>query len=365
MATWAPGLYAAADALAQAADEPRLFLLARYGVWAVHHVREEVGPALPVAEQMLDVASSGREPGLVMMAYRLLGTSQTMAGRLDEALGNFQGARELYDPLRDRALGLSTGVDPGLAIDCYRRWRSRRAAIQDRAHALTDEAWATSAAVEQLNARGYAFFHFGLTAAMGRASAKAAELGSGLVSLAGAHGLSFWEAMGGTLTAWGRLDAGDPEGCVAGLTRSLAAAQTVGSGLVGALLRSVLAEALARSGDDTAITVVKEAEALSRRTGALYGLAEIQRRRGVVLRWLRPDATVEAEAAFREAMTTARGQNARLFELRAACELVRLLAEQGRRQEAYDLLAPIHGWFTEGFGTPDLIEAKALLEELR
>ena len=65
-----------------------------------------------------------------MMAYRLLGTSQTMAGRLDEALGSFQSARELYDPLRDRALGLGTGVDPGLAIDCYQSLAEQAAAFR-------------------------------------------------------------------------------------------------------------------------------------------------------------------------------------------------------------------------------------------
>lgn len=84
-----------------------------------------------------------------------------------------------------------------------------------------------------------------------------------------------------------------------------------------------------------------------------------------MLRLLRPADHAGAEAAFRRAIATARAQNAKLWELRATCDLARLLAEQGRRGEAHDLVVPLHAQFTEGFDTADLIEAKALLEQLR
>jgi predicted ATPase len=79
---------------------------------------------------------------------------------------------------------------------------------------------------------------------------------------------------------------------------------------------------------------------------------------------VRPDQSAEAEACFHQALAVARDQGACLWELRAATSLARLQGEQGRRAEAYDLLAPVYGWFTEGFDTPDLKDAKALLDQL-
>ena len=149
------------------------------------------------------------------------------------------------------------------------------------------------------------------------------------------------------------------------MSGALETAEAAGSGLLVGLLKSVLAEALAVTGDTAAFAMAEAAEAVAHRSGALYGLAEIQRRQGVVLRLLRPAATAEAEAAFRRALATSVEQKARFWELRAATSLARLLAEQGERQQALDLLAPVHGWFTEGFDLPDLVEAKLLLDELQ
>jgi predicted ATPase len=92
--------------------------------------------------------------------------------------------------------------------------------------------------------------------------------------------------------------------------------------------------------------------------------AEVRRiKRELLLRQTVPDAT-QAEACFQQALKTARRQQAKSLELHAAVSLARLWQQQGKRQEGYDLLAPIYGWFTEGFDTADLQEAKALLEEL-
>ena len=86
--------------------------------------------------------------------------------------------------------------------------------------------------------------------------------------------------------------------------------------------------------------------------------------RGELLLLVADPKLADAELAFRRALTVARGQDARLWELRAAINLARLWCNQGKRAEGYDLLAPIYGWFTEGFETADLKDAKALLEEL-
>jgi hypothetical protein len=179
------------------------------------------------------------------------------------------------------------------------------------------------------------------------------------------RGLQFWEAMARVFAAMDGFATGDAAGAATVLPGLIDAAKALGGGLFGALSLSVLAEAQANAGDRLAFKTIAESEALARQTGALYGLAEIQRREGVILRRLRPGDSTAAEAAFRRALATAREQGARFWELRAARDLARHLVEQGDRQQAADLLAPIYDGFIEGFDLPDLVETKALLDALR
>jgi predicted ATPase len=109
---------------------------------------------------------------------------------------------------------------------------------------------------------------------------------------------------------------------------------------------------------------LSEALALTEKSGVRWFEAELYRRRGELLRTARPGATAEAEADFHRAIMIARQQAAKLWELRAAASLARLWRDQ-RPDEARGLLAPVYGWFTEGFETLDLQEAKALLDKLR
>jgi len=111
-----------------------------------------------------------------------------------------------------------------------------------------------------------------------------------------------------------------------------------------------------------ALTLVSEALQIVKRTGERWFLAELNRHKGQLL--LRQRHTEGAEKLYSKALDIAKEQEAKLWELRAAVSLARLRRDQGHRDEARDLLAPVYGWFTEGFDTPDLKEAKALLDEL-
>jgi hypothetical protein len=109
---------------------------------------------------------------------------------------------------------------------------------------------------------------------------------------------------------------------------------------------------------------LSEALVLTVSSGVRWFEAELHRHRGELLRTAHPRAEAEAEASFCRAIEIARRQNAKLWELRAAVSLARLRRDQGKRDEARAPLAPIYGWFAEGLDTPDLLEAKALLDEL-
>jgi predicted ATPase len=110
-----------------------------------------------------------------------------------------------------------------------------------------------------------------------------------------------------------------------------------------------------------ALTLLDEALQIVERTGERWFAAELNRHKGRLL--LRQGHAEAAEKRYRKALSIAEGQDAKLWELRAAMSLARLRRDQGRPAEARDLLAPIYGWFTEGFDTPDLKEAKAVLDE--
>jgi predicted ATPase len=110
------------------------------------------------------------------------------------------------------------------------------------------------------------------------------------------------------------------------------------------------------------LALLDEALQISERTGERWFLAELSRRKGQLL--LRQGHTEAAEELYRKALGIAREQEAKLWELRAAVSLARLRRDQGRHAEARDILGPVYGWFTEGFDTPDLKEAKSLLDEL-
>jgi len=113
---------------------------------------------------------------------------------------------------------------------------------------------------------------------------------------------------------------------------------------------------------EESLTLLDDALQIVERTGARWFAAELNRHKGRLL--LRQGHSEAAEELYRKALSIAREQEAKLWELRAAVSLAQLRRDQGRRAEARDLLAPVYGWFTEGFDTPDLREAKALLDEL-
>ncbi|MDH3602742.1 MAG: hypothetical protein OEU26_24280, partial [Candidatus Tectomicrobia bacterium] len=137
----------------------------------------------------------------------------------------------------------------------------------------------------------------------------------------------------------------------------------VAGGLMGALAGLASAYQLACQ-PEAGMKALAEALALVEKTGQRRDEAELHRLKGQLLLQQSPDNTVEAENCFRQAITIAQNQSAKSWELRAVTSLARLWQSQGKREEAYDLLTPVYGWFTEGFDTADLIDAKTLLDEL-
>jgi predicted ATPase len=204
-----------------------------------------------------------------------------------------------------------------------------------------------------------------MAALFARDVATACAYGNDCVALASAHGFTLWAAFGRILHGWANAQRGEATAGVACIREGLAASEAAGTRNNTPLCLTLLAEALALAGKiEEGLAALDDALAQAVAFGVKGYNAEIHRLRGELAgRLLHPDP-VKAEDSFRTALAIAREQGTRGYELRAATSLARLWREQGRRGEARDLLAPVYGWFTEGFDTPDLKETKALLEDL-
>jgi predicted ATPase len=205
----------------------------------------------------------------------------------------------------------------------------------------------------------------GLTAVFARDVATACAHSNDCVAIASEHGFALWPAWGRILQGWAGAQRGEATTGIARIRDGLAAYEATGSHTVTPLFLTLLAEALAFAGKiEEALVALDDALATAAVSGARGYNAEIHRLRGELTGRLPHPDPAKAEDSFRTALAIAREQGTRGYELRAATSLARLWGEQGRRSEARDLLAPVYGWFTEGFDTTNLKDAAALLAEL-
>ncbi|MBM3523876.1 MAG: tetratricopeptide repeat protein, partial [Alphaproteobacteria bacterium] len=179
------------------------------------------------------------------------------------------------------------------------------------------------------------------------------------------HGMPMWRGLALVAMGWRSAREGEADAGIAMIRNGLAKLDAIGTMLWRPFNLLLLADAhLAQGTLDDALAAVDAALAFSTRQQELWLEPELHRRRAEIL--LRQGGRVgEAQACLETALAIARRRQTRSWELRAACDLARLLAEQGKRREAHDLVAGVYGWFTEGFATADLIAAKALLEDLQ
>jgi predicted ATPase len=193
----------------------------------------------------------------------------------------------------------------------------------------------------------------------------AQERAEAAIVLATEQGFPHWMAVGSILCGWALAHQGQVQDGIEQLMQSLRAFRATGAELQRPYYLALLAEVHGIIGQPgTGLAVLTEALALVEHTGERYYEAEIHRLKGVLLLQQNSNNQAEAETCFHHAIVIAQNQQAKSFELRTATSLARLWQQQGKRQEAHDLLAPVYHWFTEGFDTADLKDAKALLEAL-
>jgi predicted ATPase len=269
-----------------------------------------------------------------------------------------------YDAERDRSHAHLYGIDPGVVCLSYAGLAWWHLGYPDRAVARTRAGLALAERLCHPQSRALALVWAAWVRQLRREPAEARALAEAAVGLCAEQGFPLWRSMGEILWGWAQAQGGEVEEGVARVSRGLDELAATGAGLWRPSFLALLAEVLVGASRlEEGLRALEQAIEVARRHNELFYEAELERLRGELLGRGKAEV-LEIEACFWGAMARAQRQQGRSLELRAASSLARLWREQGKRAEAHDVLAPVYGWFTEGFDAPDLIEANQLLEAL-
>ncbi len=340
-----------------------------YGLFRYFMLRANYAKSRELATQLVDIAEATQKPSHLVAAHRAMGGPLVYLGEHEAALKHFDRVLsiEVTSELRDSYH--YEVVDPWIVSRSYMAWALWLLGYPDQARKHAEWAVAEAERLEHpfsiaLSLSFSQWFH----QFCGDVD-RTREVADRSLLLSREQNFAFWIGWCQVLRGWCISPKGDPQAGLAEVQRGLIAWLSVGSRLGLHYFHALEAEAcLAGGAFDEGLRAIAEAQAFAVQTGEGFWRSELPRIRGVLL--LRRDgihnlATVkEAEICFQSALVQAGQQHAKSLELRAAMSLARLWKSQGRIHDAHDLLAPVYEWFTEGFNTRDLVDAKTLLSQL-
>jgi predicted ATPase len=300
-----------------------------------------------------------------MVGHRLMGNSLLATGDIAGGCGHFDQVIALYDPAEHRPLVTRFGQDIGTAALIFRSQALWVLGYPDAARVDMDHALKNAREIGQAATLMLGLTFAGLIFNRCRDHTEAIARTEELFALAEEKGSAYWKALAMMEKGCALTLKGQATDAIEMLISWIAAWRTTGATFRLPERLSYLARAYAELGQcDDAWRCISEAMTAVETTKEKWCEAEVYRIAGeIALMSPEPDAE-KAEAYFERALAVARAQQAKSWELRAATSLARLWRDQGKRQQARDLLSPIYVWFTEGFDTLDLKEAKAWLNEL-
>jgi predicted ATPase len=349
----------------QVGDTPQLFPVLR-GLYLFYLNRGERQTAQALAEQLLRQAERQPQVAPRMLGHYLLGLVLFQRGALGEAVQHFAQAIAAYDFQEHCQLAHVYGTDLGVITRSLGALVLWVLGYPDRALIQSQEALTLARQVAHPLSLVLAQVWLACLHQFRQEARAAHDRAAGSLALAAQQGFSaLFVAWGTVPLGWALMRQGQWATGLAKLREGSAAALASGSEQWRPYYLALLAEAAGAAGQpEDGLRLLAEAQDVMTRTDERFYEAELSRLMGVLHLTRSPAARAEAESHMRHALNVARRQQAKSWELRAATSLSRLWQQQGKRAEAHELLAPIYGWFTEGFDTPDLQDAKALLDEL-
>jgi len=355
----------ARELVAQIGEVPELPRVLE-GMGAAYLMKGDLTTAVEIGNAALAAAERTGEPFDLLLGHVSVGTALAYQGFLTRGLEHLEQAIALYDPGEHAAFAYAMGFDRGVAAHAHAASCHSYLGHLDRALALSEQAVALARPLDHPLTLAITLFQNGLVHfERGELDRMAERIGQ-LIRLAEELGFPFWLGVGSFFRGVARVESGAGEAGLAEMQQATVDLAGIGNGLGAPAFLLVLATGLWKGQrHDEALGMLDLAFAQAEMMSQHYVDAELHRLRGEILLDKDEDAAGDAESQFVQALEVARRQEARLFELRAATRLASLWQRQGKRDQARALLAPVHAWFTEGFDTRDLQDAKALLEELR
>jgi predicted ATPase len=352
--------YTRARELAEQRHDPRQLFMATYGLWQSANGDARILDCRSLSNQLQQLTADDADDELRLQAHHSAWATYLFAGEPSVARDHSEAGRRLYDPERHRLHHqLYGGHDAGACARYFGAQVHWLLGYPDKSLELGNEALALARRIAHPFSFALALQYNSMVRLERGESKSALQLLEQAEALAAEQRLSFVvepQLLRGAALTQG----GAPKEAIVCLRDGLA---RPGARRVRCYGLAKLADALTRQGEhDAALTAARDGLKTAQETGHRQWEAELRRFEGLSLSGLK--RLEESQNAFADAMRIARRQQAKGYELRAATSLARLWGEQGRRNEARDLLAPVYGSFTEGFGTTDLKEAKALLSEL-
>jgi predicted ATPase len=354
-----------AEALGEPPEDPLLLFSVLYSFWVANNVAFNGDVLRELAGQFLALAEKKGATVPLMIGHRLMGTSFLFTGDLAQGRTHLDHAIVLYDPAKHRPLATRFGQDVRTAILSLRALTLWVLGYPGAALAESDQALNDAREIGQAATLMYALNFALLTHIFcGKYATATAHLDE-LFALAGDKGAPLFKAIAMAYRGIVLVTTGKATDAIRVLTSGIAAMRATGTTLGTPLYLSNLAGAYVQTDKyDDALSCIDDAITTMQSNKERWFEAEANRIAGeIALKSREPDAA-KAAAYFERALSVARKQQAKSWELRAAMSMARIWRDQGKRDEARELLSPIYGWFTEGFDTLDLKEAKALLEEL-
>jgi len=357
--------YTQARALCQQIGETPEFFPVLFGLWRFYLLRSQLHTARELGEMLLRLAQRADDPALAVIAPYTLGATEFWLGAFPAAGQHLEEGSARYTPAQRRARMFRMGQDPGVACRAIAAQTLWLLGYPDQGLTRLHEALALAHELSHPYSLAYARYWAAMVAQLRRDRLVVQEQAEAALALATAQGFPQWVAHGTILRGWALAMQDQGEAGIAQVRQGLAAWRATGAALTVPYSCTVLAEVCDHLGYTAdGLQALAEAHTLVEQHEERWWEAEVCRLRGVLLLRQTMPQPEEAETWLQRALDVARRQEARSLELRAAMSLSRFWQQQGKRTEAHALLAPIYGWFTEGFDTADLQEAKVLLDAL-
>ena len=347
---------------ADLADTSQSFQV-QWGLWLYYAVRSDYRKAGELAQRLGALSQKMRDPTLVLPSHRAVGTTHFWMGQFVPARPHWDEVFTHYQP-RDLALSfLYGGTDVKLHCMALGAQTLCWLGYPDQGLRMSQELLPFAQDLSHPYSLAAAYFFAAWFHASRRERTAAQPLAEEAVRLSNEYGFPFWLGVGGIVRVYALAGDGQAEARIPEMQQALATYQKTGATIFRVQGLGMLAEMCGDAGQiEQGLAVVDEALATTNKTDERYWEANLHRLKGELLS--KAGADEEAEACFLKAIEVAQHQQAKFFELRAVTSLSRLRQQQNRPAEAHQMLAEIYNWFTEGFDTLDLQEAKVLLAAL-